>query len=63
MSDRVAQIVEHIPPIGNSFWDRPVPVVCNPHEGQATYVRGGLGPALIYSLIGRSESESPKGPG
>ena len=49
-------------------WMASAPVVPDPHEVQAvctsaTYVRGGLSPACVCSLVGSSDSESPKGPG
>ena len=38
----------------------------DPQEDQAAhllYMGGGVGPAHVYSLVGHSVSELPKGPG
>jgi hypothetical protein len=61
------QLEEHIPHItalGIDF----TPVVQDSHEDQVaqllyTYVQEGLSPACVCSLVGRSDSESPKHPG
>ena len=64
--DKAAQLEEHIPLTGNSFWDSSAPIVQDPHEDQTVLLLpmwGGLGPAHVCSFVGGSDSESPKGPG
>ena len=68
--DKAAQLEEHIPLSGNSFWDSSTPVVLDSPEDQVAHLlhiweRGGagLGPARVRSLIDSSVSESPKGSG
>ena len=62
--DKAAQLEEHIPCTGNSFWD----CHCSSCSGPAwrpsctsiKYVQGGLGPAMVCFLIGGSVSKSLK---
>ena len=49
--------------LGNSFWDSPTPVVWDPSCTSIAYVQRALSSAHVYSLVGGSVSESPKGPG
>ena len=65
--DKAAQLEEHIPQIGNSFWDSPCSSCSGPTRRPSctspTYVHGGLGPTRVHSLVGGSISESTKAPG